>query len=104
MKNEILWSGEAEIVPFLKRRVWRTPGVAHHLGYSLPVVQPGPAGSLMLWGWRRLMEQRYTDGTPDPEPQVNVLEWPSQRPDLNPDISHTQIFPMHISPSSRFFF
>lgn len=49
------------------------------------MVQPGPAGSLVLWGWRSLMEQRCSDGTPDPEPQVNVL-------DFNPDLSaHTVI-------------
>lgn len=81
VKNTILWSGETKIVLILMHRVLRTPGTAHLLEYTLPTGQPGPAASIILWGWESLMERRCTDGTPDPEhpgPQVNVLEWPGR--------------------------
>lgn len=63
MRNKILWSDETKIYVFglnTKRHVWRKPGTAYHLANTIPTVKHG--GDI----------------------SVNVLEWPSQSPDLNP--------------------
>ncbi|KAG2469076.1 TC1A transposase, partial [Polypterus senegalus] len=88
MRNKILWSDETKIELFdvnARRHVWRKPGTAHHQANTIPTVKHG-GGSIMLWGCfsaagtgRLVSIKEWLQDN-----SVNVLEWPSQSPDLNP--------------------
>ena len=68
MRNKILLSDETKIElfgPNAKRHVWRKPG-------TIPTVKHGGKHTFKTTqGWLR-------------DKSLNVLEWPSQSPDLNP--------------------
>ncbi|KAG2457585.1 TCB1 transposase, partial [Polypterus senegalus] len=68
MRNKILWSDETKIELFgvnARRYVWRKPGTAHHQ-------ENNPKHTA------KISKEWLQDNS------VNVLEWPSQSPDLNP--------------------
>lgn len=52
MREKILWSDETKLNSLgrtMKNYVWQTPGTAHHLPNTSPMVHPG-GGNIILWG------------------------------------------------------
>lgn len=107
VKNKIFWSDEVFGLNS-KHHVWRKPGTTQHLPNTVPVVKH-VCGSIMVWGcfsvagaWQLVRVEGKLNGTkhryPNNDPKnsaktmqewltdisVNILEWPSLRPDLNP--------------------
>ena len=110
MRNKILWSDETKIELFgvnARRHVWRKPGTTHHQANTIPTVKHGGGNAAM---YRDILDENLLQSAldlrlgrrfifqQDNDPKliakiskewlqnnsVNVLEWPSQSPDLNP--------------------
>ena len=97
-RNNILWTDETKINLYqndVKRRVWRRKGIAHDPKHTTSSVKHG-GGSVMVWAkcfrthWMAL---HSADGQCILRKQPksffkakkwNVMQWPSQSPDLNP--------------------